>query len=244
MKRLMTDNTGPNGNLDTDAFHRAIMQYRNTPDPVTHLSPAMCLFGRNIRDFIPSLPGKYKLLRTWQDTLASRESALHKRGIQAQERLSEHTKRLLPLKVGDHVRIQNQTGPYPLKWDKTGTVVEVRQYNQYVVKKDGSNKTTLRNRKFLRLTTMAEASPPIPIIEDFRHLQVTRNQTVAPETHSPLKNCQEERSAPLVQTPQNQMTPIGPENSTNTMAENTPRRSNRTHHPTDRLQYSKLGTPE
>jgi hypothetical protein len=52
-------------------------------------------------------------------------------------------KRLLPLKVGDLIRIQNQTGPYPRKWDKNGTVIEVYQYDQYVVCIDGSDRITL-----------------------------------------------------------------------------------------------------
>ena len=53
------------------------------------------------------------------------------------ERLSEHTKRFLPLSIGDHVRIQNQVGPHPLKWDKTGIVIEVRQFDPYVIRVDG-----------------------------------------------------------------------------------------------------------
>ncbi len=32
--------------IDIDTFQQAILQYRNTPDPTTKLSPAMCLFGR------------------------------------------------------------------------------------------------------------------------------------------------------------------------------------------------------
>ena len=52
--------------------------------------------------------------------------------MKGQERWSEHTKRLPPLAVSDHVRIQNQIGPHPTKWDKTGTVIEVRQFDQYV----------------------------------------------------------------------------------------------------------------
>ena len=54
------------------------------------------------------------------------------------------------LTCGDFVRIQNQIGHHPKKWDKTGTVIEVRQFNQYVVRVDGSGRVTLRNRKFLR----------------------------------------------------------------------------------------------
>ena len=49
------------------------------------------------------------------------------------ERWTEHTKRLPPLVVGNHVRKQNQTRPSPLKWDKTGVVIEVRNVDQYVI---------------------------------------------------------------------------------------------------------------
>ena len=150
MKRLITDNTGPKGELDTDAVHIAILQYRNTPDPDTKISPAMCVFGRPIRDFIPIIPGKYKPHESWRETLKSREEALRKRHVRTAETWAEHTKRLPPLAVGDLVRMQNQTGPHANKWDKTGRIVEVRQLDQYVIKIDGSGRITLRSRKFLR----------------------------------------------------------------------------------------------
>ena len=150
VKRLLMDNTGPAGNLNTDSFQRAILQYRNTPDMETKISPAQCIFGRPIRDFIPIHPGCYEPHPTWKETLLAREEALRNRHMRLAERLTEHTKLLQPLQVGDKVRIQNQTGPHPTKWDKTGTVVEVRQYDQYFVKMDGSGRVTLRNRKFLR----------------------------------------------------------------------------------------------
>ena len=97
----------------------------------------MAVFGRQIKDFVPVLPNRYRPHSTWVDTLNKREEALRKRHLQALERWSEHTRELPALKVGDHVRIQNQVGPHPTKWDRTGIVVEVRQFDQYVVKTDG-----------------------------------------------------------------------------------------------------------
>ena len=90
--------------------------------------------------------------------LKHREEALRCRHLKQHERLSEHTKRLPPLKVGDTVRIQNQIGPAPTKWDKTGTVIEVKQFDQYMVRVHGSGRATLRNRKFLRRYTPIQPS--------------------------------------------------------------------------------------
>ena len=59
VKRILMNNTGPRGSLDTDAFQWAMLQYRNTPDCETKLSPAECVFGRPIRDLIPIHPGRY-----------------------------------------------------------------------------------------------------------------------------------------------------------------------------------------
>ena len=80
-----------------------------------------------------------------------------------------HTQHLSPLSVGDFVRLKNQVGPPPNKWDKTGRVLEVRQFDQYVIKVDGYCRMTLRNRKFLRKSSqVALPSAHHTIMEDLR----------------------------------------------------------------------------
>ena len=168
---MLESNTGRDGSLDTDAFQIAMLQYRNTPDPSTKMSPAMCVFGRSIRDFIPVSPGQYNPNPEWERMLDAREEALRERRDRAGERWNEHTKRLPPLKVGDNVRLQNQTGPHPNKWDRTGCVVEVRQHDQYVIRVNGSGRQTVRNRQFLRLyTPRTPLARRIDIADDLRYL--------------------------------------------------------------------------
>ena len=55
VKRLIAGNTDPGGTLKS-AFFKALLTYRNCPCPDTRMSLAMCLFGRPIRDLLPTLP--------------------------------------------------------------------------------------------------------------------------------------------------------------------------------------------
>lgn len=108
--------------------------------------------------------------------------------MKAAERWSEHTKRLPLLAVGNHVRIQNQTGPYPTKWDKTGVVVEVRQFDQYVIRIDGSGRMTTRNRKFLRKYLPVRTTPPhLTIDDDLRHLAMLPHRPPKPIAPTPAQ---------------------------------------------------------
>jgi hypothetical protein len=49
VKPMIMDNTNHNGDLDTNKFQRVILQYRNTLDRNTKLSPTANIFGRPIR---------------------------------------------------------------------------------------------------------------------------------------------------------------------------------------------------
>lgn len=54
------------------------------------------------------------------------------------------------MEVGDSCSIQNQTGQFPGKWDKTGRIVHAGDNDQYLVKVHGSGRITLRNRIYLQ----------------------------------------------------------------------------------------------
>ena len=129
----ITEITGKDGTLRTDRFQRAILQVGNTPDRETNLSPAICVFGLAIKDFIPIHPEKYQHHHNWRDVLQLRENAPRTRHTRFSERLSEHSRLLPPLVAGDEVSMQNQTGPHPTKWDRNGIVIEVRQFDQYTL---------------------------------------------------------------------------------------------------------------
>merc|ERR1712030_6386 len=89
VKRIITSNCSPSGSLDVDKFHKAILSYRNTPDPVTKFSLAMAVFGREMRDGLPVLPGKYNPHACWTELLEHRDKGLAKRGLSMREAWTE-----------------------------------------------------------------------------------------------------------------------------------------------------------
>ena len=144
MKRILTTNIGIDGSLDVDS--RALLLHRNTPSIDIGASPAELLFGRHIRDHLPK-PTQFR--REWVDLADLREDATMARH-RSQVRRIPPLRDLRELEVSDSVAVQNQQGPRPTRWEKTGTVIEKFPDRQYRVLVDGSRRTSLRNRRFLR----------------------------------------------------------------------------------------------
>jgi hypothetical protein len=151
-KRLVMGNLGPQGSLNTDRFARALLEHRNSVDPLTGLSASMVLFGRELKGFLPSQVSKYQPRKEWRLEADLREKAHAKRHARMADRLTFGSRPLAPLQTGDTVAVQNQeaekgkTG----KWTKTGEIVEVLPFDSYIVKIHGSCAPTKRNRRFLR----------------------------------------------------------------------------------------------
>ena len=161
-KRLVSDSLGPGGSLDTDALARALLAHRNTQDPLTGLSPAQVVFGRRLRDFLPCSPGQYEPRPEWRLTADRRELAHAKRHIKTEEALHRGSKQLLPLIEGDLVSVQDQNGNTPRRWSKTGKILESLGHDSYLIKVDGSNRITKRNRQFLRRIEPFVADTDLP----------------------------------------------------------------------------------
>ena len=172
-----------------------MLSYRNTPDPHTKVSPAMAVFGRQVKDGLPIPQGHYNPHNTWREVLDHREKALAKRHVAGHEQWEARTKDLPPLAKGEKVYLQNLVGNHPRRWERTGVILECKEFDQYLVKKDGTGRVTLRNRKHLRKYTPIPKAPrpdPAPA--------VTLPQT-APHTYTPPPTDVTEQNPPADHQP-------------------------------------------
>ena len=172
------------------------------------------------------------------------------------ERLSDGTRHHPSLSPGDRVMVQNQSGPKPNRWDRSGVVVEVKPHGQHLVRMDGSRRVTLRNRQFVRkvepLVAADRGTAPSPRSESgapssqpaSQHVPVTRatracppvlgNERDVPQLGKQME-CQQQQEptdAPPVEVPTQPETPGRDEPAPRFE----PRRSSRTPQQPERLQ--------
>ena len=158
-KRIVYENTAPDGSLDTNRATRAILQYRNTPIQGIGMSPAQLLLHRQLRDCVPAHPSLYKPHKDWVTAAYQREALLAKRNKKLIERYNQGTRPLTPLLARERVAVQDQKSK---RWTRTGSIVEVLPHRQYRVRMDGSGRVTLRNRRFLKTTKLSAQGSIIP----------------------------------------------------------------------------------
>ena len=104
IKRLLRENIGTNGDLDTDRFGRAILAYRNTPCKDLGQSPAQILYGRSLRDHLPVPKERLQQRKEWIMLKSEREKALSTKYGRIKEALSQHSHNLPPIPLGAVVR--------------------------------------------------------------------------------------------------------------------------------------------
>ena len=153
--------------------------------------------------------------------------------------LREHTRELPQLQVGDKVFVQNQVGGAPTKWDLTGTVKEVRQFDQYVIKLDHSGNETLMNRKYLRLWNIPHS------MQVHSSIPCSTPKPVMQHITPPVPNVSKSIAVESIEPPTNDVTPtplnIPEEVLTNQEEQHI--RPQRIRKMPDRLHYDKLGNP-
>ena len=101
----------------------------------------------------------------WREAWECKEMAFRTRFSKNLEWRKEHALPLSPLAVGQRVLIQNQHGNDPLRWDRSGVVVEAGTHDSYSVRLDGSGRLSKRNRTHLRPVQAHndDAAPHLPL---------------------------------------------------------------------------------
>ena len=103
----------------------------------------------------------------------------------------KHTRELVPLKMRDTVSIQNRHSNTPLKWDYTGTIMEVGNFNKYTIKIDGSGRLTKeaisRLASVARLPAADNTAPPPTQSQPRRPERVARRSQAATPGRRPSR---------------------------------------------------------
>ena len=140
MKGLVNKTTR-DGNLDTDEFRRALLEWRNTPS-ASGRSPAEKLFGKPLLSFVfahtSSFAPEWQVVADEVDSSTISDDSIPETSVSARP--------LSQLKINTHVDIQD---PKTKRWSQRGVIVAIGDHRDYYVKL-ASGRVYWRNRRFLR----------------------------------------------------------------------------------------------
>ena len=198
-KHFLFDCVGPAGSLNSDKFLQGMLHIRNTPNPDCKLSPAQIIFARPLRDAFSFINRVAKFQNSainlvWREAWNPRETSLCTRFSKSVENLDLRGHEYSKLAIGDRAFVQNQSGPHPNKWDRSGTIVDVKEHHQYIIKLDGSGRLSLRNHRFLHQYTLPSLS--------FKHPSYEMDLAVTP-CQMPVSMSDEIKPTTNVGVPQN-----------------------------------------
>ena len=196
LKRLLADNTGARGSINTDNLARALLQYRNTPLRDINKSPAELALGRELRDTLPLPTERYKVNPHWAFVLRERERTMSEKNNEVKVRHDENAHSLPELTVGDRVLCQNAKTK---KWDRSGEVAEVCPHRQYTVRMDGSARLSSRNRRHLqKMSKDLKALTPTNPIEVLVEQDVEGENTVEVPLETSAQSSSQQANEPIL----------------------------------------------
>ena len=146
MKHLIAKST-ENGNIDSEEFLRALLEWRNTPRE-GGLSPAQIVFGQPMRSFIPAHHTSFD--PKWHKTRKEYDDKVLDQKLKSKDRYDRHSKPLPPIQSGTEVLVQHTVNK---KKENVGTIVAKRRYRDFMIRTP-SGKTKCRNRRFIRPSAM------------------------------------------------------------------------------------------
>lgn len=145
VKNLIAKTTN-NGCIDDERLDRGLLELRNTPGPDGR-SPAQIVFGHPIRSWVPAHRNAFA--PEWQQLGEDCDAKAAQKKMKTSQRYDASAKSLLPLKIGDLVRIQD---PFSKRWNQVGSLVGVGRHRDYLVKLP-SGRVLWRNRRYLRTSS-------------------------------------------------------------------------------------------